>query len=242
MPLRDHFNPPISDQESWDSLHGLWPSFIVQNLFVRLPPGFVARPYIHLGRDFEIDVASFESHEEIPAGAERSEEGGVAVWAPARPTLRVEADLASVDVYEVRVYDVRRKRTLVAAIEIVSPANKDRPEHRQFFVSKCASLLRERVSVIIVDLVTTRQFNLYADLLALFGRSDLSLGPEPPPLYAVACRWSDRGKMNVLEAWAQPLTLGQPLPTLPLWLTETRAVQLDLEKTYEEACHILQLA
>ena len=32
--------------------------------------------------------------------------------------------------YEVLIYDVERDRTLVAAVEIVSPANKDRPESR----------------------------------------------------------------------------------------------------------------
>jgi hypothetical protein len=35
----------------------------------------------------------------------------------------------------------------VAAIEIVSPANKDRPEHRRKFVAKCAALLQQGVSV-----------------------------------------------------------------------------------------------
>src|SRR5438552_138747 len=40
--------------------------------------------------------------------------------------------------YEVLIYDAKRGRHLVAAIEIVSPANKDRPEHRNVFVAKCA--------------------------------------------------------------------------------------------------------
>lgn len=48
----------------------------------------------------------------------------------------------------------------MAAIEIVSPANKDRPEHRHAFVAKCAALLQNQVSVTIVDLVTTRGFYL----------------------------------------------------------------------------------
>ena len=52
------------------------------------------------------------------------------------------------DEYEVRIYDVERERRLVAAVEIVSPANKDRPEHRRVFVTKCAALLQQRVSVV----------------------------------------------------------------------------------------------
>jgi hypothetical protein len=82
--------------------------------------------------------------------------------------------------YEVRVCGAKPVRRFVAAVEIVSPANKDRPEHRRVFVAKCAALLQERVSVTIVDLVTTRTFNLYHDLLELIAETDPSLGPEPP--------------------------------------------------------------
>jgi len=60
----------------------------------------------------------------------------------------------------------------VAAIELVSPGNKDRPEKRNAFVSKCAALLQKGVAVCIVDVVTTRQFNLYAELLQFLGQSD----------------------------------------------------------------------
>lgn len=33
-----------------------------------------------------------------------------------------------------------------------------------------------------------------------------------------------------------------PLPTLPLWLTENLVVPLDLEQSYEQACHDLWIA
>jgi hypothetical protein len=33
------------------------------------------------------------------------------------------------------------------------------------------------------------------------------------------------------------MAIDQPLPTLPLWLTESEAVPLDLEQSYEQACH-----
>ena len=134
------------------------------------------------------------------------------------------------------------ERSLVAAVEIVSPANKDRPESRHAFVAKCAALLLEGVSIAIVDLVTTRQFNLYADLMEWIGQTDASLPPEPSPLYAVACRWNGERKPSYLKTWVYQLGLGQPLPTLPLWLTETFAVPLDLESTYEETCRVLRIA
>ncbi len=124
------------------------------------------------------------------------------------------------------------------AVEIVGLANKDRPEHRRAFVSKCAGLLRERVSVVIIDLVTTRTQNLYGELLDHAGLSDPSLGPEPPPLYAAACRMTKRENEGMLEAWAQSLSRGRPLPTVPLWLADDLAVPLELEDSHEQSCSI----
>jgi len=141
--------------------------------------------------------------------------------------------------YEVRVFDVERERQLVAAIEFVSPANKDRPESRDAFVAKCAALLRKGVAVSVVDLVTVKRFNLYARLMALLGHPDPSMTAERPPTYAASCRWATKGTKARLEAWSHTLTLGEPLPTLPLWLAEALVVSLDLEESYERACHDL---
>src|SRR5947208_2332686 len=188
MPLRDHFHPPLDNPTSWEGFHGGWPMMIVQTLARKLPPRYVASPRVHSGSLVEIDVATFEKDEPALSSSDagNGNGGGVAtaVWAPARPTLSLETDLPELDGYEVRVYDSKRGRRLVAAVEIVSPANKDRPEHRHAFVAKCLALLQQQVCVAVVDLVTTRNFNLYGELLELIGRSDPSLGPEPPGLYA----------------------------------------------------------
>ncbi len=144
--------------------------------------------------------------------------------------------MADYDEYEVRVYDATRGRQLVAAVEIVSPADKDRPEHRNVFAAKCAVLLQRGVAVSVIDLVTVRQFNLYVELLALIGHTDPTFGEPPPALYAASCRWVERGKRTILEAWSHTLALGQALPTLPLWLSEDRVIPLDLERSYEQAC------
>jgi hypothetical protein len=143
--------------------------------------------------------------------------------------------------YEVRVYDTKSGRRLVATIQLVSPANKDLPEHRRAFVAKCSALLQSRMSVTIVDLVTTHDFNLYAELLELISQADPSLGPEPSPLYAVTCRGTKNGDGWMLETWVQALVLGQPLPTLPLWLADDLAVPLELEQSYEATCQALDI-
>ena len=226
MPLRDHFRPPLDNAHSWEGFHAQWPAVIVQHLRKKLPDGYTAAPRLHSGYD-------------------PSEDNGgvaVAVWAPPRPSVAVETTLPEYDEYEVRIYDAKRGRHLVAAIEIVSPANKDRPETRNAFVAKCAALLQNGVAVSIVDLVTVRQFNLYAEVMTFIGHGDQVLSADPQHLYAVSCRYARKRKRTMLETWPHVLTLGQPLPTLPLWLSADRVVPLDLEASYEQACNDLWIA
>ncbi len=244
MPLRDHFRPPLSRAAFWEGVHGGWPMVIVQSLGKILPDQFVAEPRVHLGSQVEIDIATFDKDEFATGGFESPDNvGGVAtaVWVPTTPSLAVETELPDCDEYEVRVYDIQRARRLVAAVEIVSPANKDRPEHRRMFVAKCAALLQQHVSVVIVDLVTLRDFNLYAQLLEMLELRDSSLGTPPKSQYAVACRHGDFHNKRVLETWNHSLELGQPWPRLPLWLTDKFAVTLDLEESYEQTCRDLRL-
>src|SRR5436190_7216557 len=162
MPLRDHFRSPLDDLHSWDELHGMWPAMIVRQLIEVLPEPYFAAPGVHLGTLYEINVGTYRDPlpESNGLGADN---GGVAVatYAPPKPTLTLEPRLPNQDVYEVRVYDSRRNRQLVAAIEIVSPSNKDRPENRATFVAKVATLLKNNICVSIVDVVTTFGFILY---------------------------------------------------------------------------------
>jgi hypothetical protein len=218
---------------------------MVQHLFPLLPEGFTAEPRVHLGSSFEIDVCAYgtEASEQRPSDVDESA-GGVATatWAPPQPTMVVDADLGEEYAYEVLIFDQNRGRHLVAAVEIVSPANKDRPEHRRAFVTKCTALVQKHVCVSLVDLVTIRHFNLYAEMLDLIGHSDLTLGAIPPGIYAATCRYRRLKGKSRLECWAYPLVVGQPLPKLPIWLADDFAVSLDLETTYEETCRFLHLS
>jgi len=236
MPLRDHFHSPVNDTHSWDEVHGQWPGEIVRDLRNILPAGFRAAPNVHLGSGFEIDVTTYES-----ATAPDTDEGPTATLTTLAPTLTVEADLSEQDEYEVRIYDAEHGRVLVAAIEIVSPSNKDRPASREVFVGKLTTLLQQGICVSVVDLVSARQANLYAELLTLLGHSDPSLGETPPSLYALTLRARKvpGRRAKRLDAWFYPMTLGQPLPTLPIWLAPALRVMLPLETSYEETCRIL---
>jgi hypothetical protein len=236
MPLRDHFRPPASKSASWEGLYGQWPAMIVQRLNAVLPGGYTAEPRVHLGRYFE--------RAEPQAVTAAAEDGGgvaTAAWSATRPLLDVEADWPDQYEYEVLVYDRERDRRLVAAVELVSPANKDRPESRRALVTKCAALLRQGVGITLVDLVTVRRFNLYAELLDWIGQRDPSLGDEPPPTYAASLRFQKPARRTRLQTWPHALVVGQPLPTLPHWLSADRSVPLDLEASYEDTCRLLRI-
>jgi hypothetical protein len=219
---------------------------IVEELAPRLPAGYVAEPRVHLGSYYEIDVCTYEEHQEPEATYDPSRESVVGIatapQAALAPALTVDVEFPEQYAYEVLIFDLERDRRLVAAVEIVSPANKDRPENRQLFATKCFNLLRQDVCLSIVDLVTIRQFNLYAELLRMLRCYAPAFGTPPPATYAVTCRKWHGGPRTKLDAWAFPLAIGQPLPLLPVWLTETQHVTLDLEASYEETCRVLRIA
>jgi hypothetical protein len=216
---------------------------IVQQLIKILPEAYFAEPQVHLGSLFEVDIGTFRDHAFGAVIDDAGHDGGLATatYAPPQPTLTFEPRLPDQDVYEVRIYDSRRKRHLVAAIEIVSPSNKDRPESRSTFVSKVATLVKHGICVSIVDIVSTLDFNLYAELLLLAEGADPALEDNPPPLYAATIRSRFEGQRRMMDTWYHPLAIGQTLPTLPIWLSETLAISLDLEESYEESCRTLRI-
>jgi hypothetical protein len=233
MPLRDHFHRPGDRNPNWDRVHGGWPMVIVQHLDRVLPPRYQAAPQIRFGQ-LEIDVGTFDDD---PVSPVESHGTATELWAPPAPT-RLLTSTQIHDEYAVEIFTESDQR-LVAAIELVSPANKDRPESRRAFVNKCAALLQQDVCVSIVDVVTERSANLYVELLEIF---EVPEPPMPESIYAVTIRRRSAAHPWQLASWVHPLRVGGPLPTLPIWLNSAEGVMLDLEATYEETCRTLRIA
>lgn len=242
MPLLDHFRPPIVNRGSWEGFHGMWPALMVMDLCKSLPEQYTAEPRVHLGKNFEVDICTFDVSETRAFESNVPDSGvATAVWYPPEPTLTLELDPTEIYEYEVLIFDQQRGRELVAAIEIVSPANKDRPETRQAFVTKCAALLQKKICVSIVDLVTVKHFNLYCELLDVFGQTDPAFAPGPPSTYAVTGRSHALATRSRFESWAYPMVVGQTLPVLPIWLDNDHAISLELEVSYQQTCRTLRL-
>jgi hypothetical protein len=243
MPLFDHFHLSAGADLDWDGFHSTWAVCITQWLNQNpLPPRYRARPHVHLGISVEADVATFEHDTEGLSNGSESE-GGVAtaVWAPPQPPLVATVEFGDLDIFEVKVFNDAATRSLVAAVELVSPANKDRPAHREAFATKCAAYLQQGVSVIVVDVVTERHNNLHEEIVRRLSLGDEAVHAVTSDLYAVAYRTAGVGKRMRLEAWPAALAVGAALPTLPLWLAPTLAVPLDLEATYRATCESLRI-
>lgn len=238
MPLLDHFHPPLRGPHRWEGFHNAWAVNIAQHLNREvLPSDFFAEPEVSLGPTLEIDVANVE----LMNGQQVAGTGTTtAVWAPPKPVLVFPVDFARLDVCEVRVYEELGGAQLRAAIELVSPANKDRPGSRRTFAAKCAGYLKQAVSVIIVDAVTERAANLHTDLLEALDVA-AAAWESPTQLYTVAYRPVPVQTQQHIEAWPEPLALGQPLPMMPLWLRLGLCVPLQLEETYTTTCDGLRL-
>jgi hypothetical protein len=155
------------------------------------------------------------------------------------PAETALVDLDDPDVCEVRITEDGESTRLVAVLELVSPSNKDRPEHRAAFTSKCIAYLRKQVSVIVVDIVTERRANLHRELLQLLReeREPESIGD----LYAVAYRSRKERTQWRLDFWPFTLQIDHSLPTVPLWLNHELLLPLDLESTYEETVRVLRI-
>jgi hypothetical protein len=242
MPLRDHFRPPLKKQSHWESFHSSWANTIVRHLNARwLPIGYRAEPQVKLGTQIEVDAATFERTATTSENGTRTGGTATALWAPSRPTATVAVELQEEATFEVRVYDEERDLRLVGAVELVSPANKNRPSHRQTFLSKCAGYLREGVGVVVLDAITERRQNLHNELLEMLGTPVTEAHLPEPSLYAVAYRTVADQHQVQLEMWTETLAVGTVLPILPLWLAASFSVPIEFEATYLETFEVLRL-
>jgi hypothetical protein len=237
MPLLDHFRPPLSERRPWESLHAAWAGALADALNDHiLPPGYVALEQVHAGAAVEIDVATYAEPGTVPA-PER--DGGTTtatrtVWVPAAPPLVMPA--AFPPSCTIQILSTEGGRTLVAAIELVSPGNKDRASKRRLFAAKCATYLARGVGLVVIDVVTSRQANMHNELGDLLGWQPAHRMPAETSLYAVAYRPLRRDTSEELDTWPMPLAVGEPLPTVPLSLEAEHCLAVDLEAAYAEAC------
>jgi hypothetical protein len=158
-----------------------------------------------------------------PAGgvvlAEPRTDRRAVLWAAAVPTRAVAVRHAS-------------DRRVVAVIEVVSRANKDRPATVRDFAGKAAGLLRAGVHVTVLDLLPAGLHDpggLHAAVCDALGADADGDDPPPPPARLLA---SYRADPPPLTAFLQVAAVGRPLPDVPLFLDGGAFVHIPTEVTY----------
>jgi hypothetical protein len=239
MPLLDHFHPPLSEEFAWTTIHAGWAGHITEDLNNRwLTADYVAGEFAMSGSHPEIDIATYEQAAAAPAGRPGD---GTSTATLARPTWEVAAPAVSFapvfpDVFEIHIATAVGRRLLVGVIELIGPSNKDRPASRQGFAARTAAFLQQGVSVVLVDIVTNKLFNLHNEVIRLFEAPEEAAMPDENAIYAVSYRPTLREDKPQIDVWREALAVGQALPTMPLRLKGDLFVPVHLESTYMAAC------
>jgi hypothetical protein len=136
---------------------------------------------------------------------------------------------------------VERHGRLVAAVELISPRNKDRPVARASYLARYVGYLLEGVHLLLIDVHGRPQGFSFADRIA----EELQIRqPACPAPLAVSYRVGEPAATGgrMLAIWHRPLAAGAPLPTVPLALRVDASVSVDLEQTYLRAAADAYLA
>jgi len=225
MPIHDWTRVEAGD---FHDFHQCWIVAIRNALNAGLlPSGYMAMAEQVTGRPIP-DVVTLQTRETRGAP-----EGGIAV-AEAPPTARLVAKFESVNYARRadRVVIRHGRGKVVAIIEILSPGNKQSRAALRSFVEKAVDILNQGVNLLVVDLFPPTP----RDPQGIHKAIADELGDEPfeappgQPLIVASYLGGD-----IPMAYVESVGIGDALPSLPIFLSETRYIRAPLETTYQEA-------
>jgi hypothetical protein len=121
---------------------------------------------------------------------------------------------------------------IVALLEMVSPANKDRPRSVERFANKAEDALRQGIHMVLVDLFPPGLHDpqgMHGGIWERFDEEPYLLTSDEP--LTLASYLADR----MPEAYLEPLAVGSTLAEMPLFLDFDLYINLPLEATYMAA-------
>jgi hypothetical protein len=121
---------------------------------------------------------------------------------------------------------------LVAVLEIVSPANKDRPESVEEFVAKAVELLELGVHIVLIDILRPGRHDprgLHGAIWNYFDEEPYDFPPAEPFTLASYCAGPPT------KAYLEHLAVGGILAEMPLFLSPDRYIPVPLDATYQAA-------
>ncbi len=192
-----------------------------------LPPGFIALAEQVTGRPIP-DVVTLESRS--PSGGA----GGVAVAPAPPPSARWIQKIERINYAKRadRVVIRHGRGRVVAIIEILSPGNKDSRHALRSFVEKAADILSQGIHLVVVDLFPPSPRDPQGIHKAIWDELTDEPFEFPPdkPLTVASYIGGD-----LPTAYVESVGVGDPLPAVPLFLTEYDYVPCPLDSTYAQA-------
>lgn len=224
MPLHDW-----ATLSGWDGVHQVWMVELLYAIKPQLPPAY--RAYIGTTPAFAIGSPN-DSRPDV----------GVRDWPAGEPQSPPATDTGQEPDEEVAVATISADTALlvesggrlVAAIELVSPRNKDRLSSQAAYAGAYAAYLLRGVHLLLVDVHRRPTAFSFPDQIAT--QLQLHQPPVPAPCvvgYRVGGPSPDGGRF--LAVWRRPLAVGNPLPPMRQWLSADESVPVDLENTYRRA-------
>ncbi len=230
MPLHNWTELP-----GWEGVHHLWITELLHWIKPRLPEGYRAyigsAPAVAIGAPTERPDGSVRQWtEEQPSATPPS-----TVSSPGEAsTEEPDEEIAVAALDPSMALYVQTRGRLIAAVELVSPRNKDRPVARATYLARYLGYLLEGVHLLLVDVHRRPLHFSFADSIAQ--ELHIVQPPCPAPLaisYRVGEPAASGGRF--LAIWRRPLVIGGPLPQMRLPLSVTADVAVDLEQTYGRA-------
>jgi len=223
------------DAGTFHGFHTAWLTHLSEALNGGLlPRGYYALPEQH-GNKFIVDVLTLHASPPGQDWPPRPATGGLAV-ADRPPQVQLRRKVSAAARALRRTLAIRHVtgHRIVALVEIVSPANKDRQKHVDDFVAKVTSALAQGIHVTLADLLPPGPHDPQGMDAVVWQALDDSDEPYELPKdmpMTLAAYVAD----SPVEVYLEHLAVGRPLKGIPLFLTPDDYINLPLEPTYEAA-------
>ena len=233
MPIHDWTR---EDAGTYHNFHQDWTIQLYRALNAgRLPTGYLAMTDQRVV-GWEPDVVTLHSQAILGSGSPSSGGLAVAERPPKVRVVRAESDAGAYARRANRIVVKHKKGHVVAVIEIVSPGNKDRAQSVNQFVEKARDFLRKGVHVLFVDLFPPTVHDPHGLHAAIWSVWTDTPDERPTDKRLTAASY-DAG--NPFLAYVEPLSPGDTLPEMPLFLEPGIYIPCPLEESYTAAWEAL---
>jgi Protein of unknown function (DUF4058) len=230
MPMHDWRNVEAG---IYHDFHHEWISEIKRYLNTGVMPDDMYAMAEQITRPYGPDVLALQRRDDQHVQNDPID-GGTATLVRPKPIIRQQAkrpDPLARPRSRVVIRHVSGDR-IICIIEIISPGNKSSTNEYRALVDKAVNILNSRINLVLLDPfppLMREQEGLHPAVWTHFS-DDAETNPPNRPL-----TFASYESEEDLEAFVEPLAVGEALPDIPVFLSEGVHVMLPLESLYQRA-------